>query len=77
MKFGNYGFQGSHISEVTGSSPVGPTNNFEGLGNSPNPLFCLLEGQKKPDKDREGCKRGRELDKIRFERVEANEEPFH
>ena len=41
MKLGECGFQRSHIPEVTGSSPVGPTNDFKGLGSLPNPVFAV------------------------------------
>ena len=43
MKFSKYGFQRSHIPEVTGSSPVGPTNKIKGLGILPNPVFVIAE----------------------------------
>jgi len=41
-KLNKYGFKRSHIPEVTGSSPVGPTNDYKGLGSLPNPIFCTI-----------------------------------
>ncbi len=39
MKLSKHSFQRSHIPEITGSSPVGPTNEFNGLGDMLNPFF--------------------------------------
>jgi len=35
-------FQRSHIPEVAGSSPAGPTNDYKGLGSLPNLIFCSI-----------------------------------
>ncbi len=46
MRLRKYGFKRSHIPEVAASSPVGPTNDFKGLGEQlPNPFLTLLPGK--------------------------------